>query len=359
MGVSRRTVFTGAGAAVAGATLFPHIAGARSARGAERNRSHQPPVNPLIEQRADPQITKHTDGYYYFTATVPEYDRIILRRARTIAGLGGVEEHVIWNAHSSGIMANHIWAPELHYIEGAWYIYFAAGASWDQWRIRPYTLRNTSPNPIEGEWEEMGELNTPWDAFSLDATVFEHNGVLYHCWAQHIPGLDNNTSLVLAPMDTPWSIGAEPVEIARPTLPWERVRYAVNEGAYVLKRNGRLFLTYSGAGTGPEYSMGLLTADEDADLMDPASWYKNPEPVMVSHEGNSVFGPGHNAFTQDEYDRDVLVYHARSYEHIDGDPLNDPNRHTRVQLLEWNDDGTPHFPVPSPDGPVSPWGKQK
>ncbi|MDA5483519.1 alpha-N-arabinofuranosidase, partial [Yersinia intermedia] len=35
--------------------------------------------NPLIEQRADPFIYRHTDGYYYFTASVPEYDRLELR----------------------------------------------------------------------------------------------------------------------------------------------------------------------------------------------------------------------------------------------------------------------------------------
>ena len=45
--------------------------------------------NPLIPQRADPFIVRHTDGMYYFTASVPEYDRIELRGAKTIAGLAG------------------------------------------------------------------------------------------------------------------------------------------------------------------------------------------------------------------------------------------------------------------------------
>ena len=44
-------------------------------------------LKPLIEQRADPYIYRHTDGYYYFTASVPLYDRIELRRAKTIAEL--------------------------------------------------------------------------------------------------------------------------------------------------------------------------------------------------------------------------------------------------------------------------------
>ena len=34
----------------------------------------------------------HTDGTYYFTASVPEYDRIVLRRAAHLADLADAEE---------------------------------------------------------------------------------------------------------------------------------------------------------------------------------------------------------------------------------------------------------------------------
>ena len=33
--------------------------------------------DPLVLGRADPYVYKHTDGYYYFTATYPAYDRIL------------------------------------------------------------------------------------------------------------------------------------------------------------------------------------------------------------------------------------------------------------------------------------------
>ena len=56
-------------------------------------------VKPLIEQRADPYIYKHTDGTYYFTASVPEYDRVELRAAKTIAGLAEAEAKVLWRYH--------------------------------------------------------------------------------------------------------------------------------------------------------------------------------------------------------------------------------------------------------------------
>ena len=75
---------------------------------------------PFILQRADPYMYKHTDGTYYFTASVPEYDRIVLRGAKTIKGLKQAEEHVLWRKHEEGEQSIHIWAPELHYLYGEW-----------------------------------------------------------------------------------------------------------------------------------------------------------------------------------------------------------------------------------------------
>lgn len=70
---------------------------------------------PFIEQRADPYIYKHFDGKYYFTASVPEYDRIILRCADSLKGLKDAPEKEIWHKHESGDMSCHIWAPEIHF----------------------------------------------------------------------------------------------------------------------------------------------------------------------------------------------------------------------------------------------------
>lgn len=342
------------GAMAAGVAASGGLAAAGAASAAPRHRAAAPVyVNPLIEQRADPHITRHTDGRYYFTGTVPEYDRIVLRRAETIQGLAAADEAVIWTRHTTGEMGAHIWAPELHHIDGAWHIYFAAGAAEDVWAIRMYVLRNTAADPFTGQWEELGRIVTPWDTFSLDATTFEHRGTRYLCWAQQNPELGNNSSLFLAAMDTPSSITGTPVEISVPELPWETVGYRVNEGPYALHRNGRIFLTYSASATDANYCVGLLTADEDSDLLDPASWAKSPEPVFATSEANRQYGPGHNCFTVAEDGvTDLIVYHARQYRDIDGDPLQDPNRHTRVQPLRWNADGTPDFGAPVPDGPT-------
>ncbi|MDQ0223751.1 glycoside hydrolase family 43 protein [Metabacillus niabensis] len=310
--------------------------------------------NPLIEQRADPFMYKHTDGYYYFTGSVPEYDRIAIRRAKTIAGLAEAEEKTIWVKHESGLMSANIWAPELHYIDGKWYVYFAAARTTETneglFDHRMFVLENESANPLEGEWVEKGQVKTKWESFALDATSFEHKGVRYYVWAQKDPEIEGNSNLYISEMENPWTLKGEQVCITTPEYDWEKIGFLVNEGAAILKKNGKIFMTYSASATDHHYCMGLLTADEDSDLLDPKSWVKSPEPVFTTNEANSQYGPGHNSFTvSEDGSLDLLVYHARSYKEIEGDPLYDPNRHARVQAIKWNEDGTPNFGVPRPD----------
>jgi GH43 family beta-xylosidase len=306
--------------------------------------------NPLVEQRADPHVTFHA-GNYYLTATVPEYDRIEVRRAASLDGLRAAPPAVIWKRHQSGPMSWHIWAPELHRIDGRWYVYFAASRAESIWDIRMFVLENAGPDPIEGSWIEKGEIRTQWESFSLDATTFEHRGARYLAWAQKDPHIKGNTNLYLARMDTPWSITGTPVRLSKPDLEWEQIRYWVNEGPAVLVRNGRVFMTYSASGTDANYCLGLLTADANADLLDTGSWTKETRPVFATWTVTGQYGPGHNSFTTSKDGKvDIMVYHARNYREIEGDPLQNPDRHTRAQIVAWRPDGTPHFGVPVPDG---------
>jgi GH43 family beta-xylosidase len=138
---------------------------------------------PWIMQRADPYVYLHTDGYYYFTASLPDYNGIALRKSKDLVALAEAEEVMIWHKHESGPMSFHIWAPELHYIGGAWYIYFAAGEKEDIWNIRPYVLECRDEDPMNGTWVEKGMLQCAdedefsFRAFSLDTTIFESKGV--------------------------------------------------------------------------------------------------------------------------------------------------------------------------------------
>lgn len=309
------------------------------------------PVNPLVRQRADAQILRHK-RQFYLTGSVPEYDRLVLRRASTIAGLSDATETVLWRRPASGKMAGYIWAPEIHWFDGRWHVYFAAGDGDKKFRIRTYVLTSADRDPMNATWELLGQLQTPWDTFTLDSTIFEHRGARYIAWAQTEPGIATNSNLYLAPLKTATTLAARPARLSVPEFDWEVQGFKVNEGPAILARHGRLFLTYSASATDARYCMGMLTADARADIMNPKSWTKSPVPVFASSEANKVYGPGHNSFVVDEKGRDLLVYHGRDYREIKGDPLFDPNRHTRVQPIKYRRDGTPEFGVPAANGAV-------
>jgi GH43 family beta-xylosidase len=309
--------------------------------------------NPLLLQRADPHVFLHSDGYYYCTATVPAYDRIELRRARTLAGLSTAEAKTIWTKHATGPMGAHIWAPEIHFIDGRWYVYFTAGEAENIWAIRPYVLTCAGPDPLQSEWIEKGKIKMGWESFSLDATTFAHRGTRYLVWTQTENGV-KGTNLYIARMDTPWSITGKITRISRPDHEWEKRGHWVNEAPAVLIKNGRVFMTFSASATDANYCLGLLTADAGADLLAADSWKKSPAPVFRSDSAASQFGPGHNSFTTTPDGKtDLLVYHSRNYEKIAGDPLRNPDRATRVQIIRWRADGTPDFGTPVADGPYA------
>ena len=212
---------------------------------------------------------------------------------------------------------------------------------------RMYVLENSSPNPLKGEWVEKGRIESFAPTFSLDATSFEHRGKRYLVWAQKDPAIRGNTNLYIAELENAWTIKGKPVMLSRPEHAWEQHLYWVNEGPAVLVKNGKIFMTYSASGTDANYCVGMLTASAESDPLDPSSWEKSPEPVFKTSEETGIYGPGHSCFTIGEDGAmDILVYHARSYKEIKGDPLDDPNRHTRLQKILWKPDGTPDFGIP-------------
>jgi GH43 family beta-xylosidase len=309
--------------------------------------------NPFIEQRADPFILRH-QGEYYFIASVPEYDRLEIRRATTLEGLRDAPGVVVWRKPDSGPMSHLIWAPELHVIDGRWVIYFAAAhtQAFDtlgMFQHRMFVLECADSDPLQGQWVERGQLKTQFDSFALDATTFAHQGKQWYLWAQKDPTIPGNTNLYLAELENAWTIKGQPVMLSKPELEWECRGFLVNEGPAVIRHGEKLFVTYSASATDENYCIGLLWIDIKADPLEVANWHKSPQPVFTTSRENRQFGPGHNSFTQTPEGEDVLVYHARNYTEIEGDPLYDPNRHTRLKLIRWQENGMPDFGIPPAD----------
>lgn len=306
--------------------------------------------NPIVYERADPWVLLHSDGYYYFTGSVPGYQSIELRRAKSLNKLEDAERKTVWQAHESGPMSELIWAPEIHFIADKWYIYFAASDNEEirneNHHHRMFVIENNASDPFEGEWEEKGQVITQFESFSLDATVFEHQEKLYYVWAQQDPRIPGNSNLYLSEMENPWTLKGKQLLLSIPEYPWEQIGFMVNEGPAVLKRNGKIFITYSGSATDENYAMGLLWTDENSDLLNGFSWHKSQEPVFQTSERNSQYGPGHNSFTKGADGEDILVYHARPEKNQAGDPLANPNRHAVAQPFTWDEKGFPVFGEP-------------
>lgn len=300
-----------------------------------------------IPQRADPYVYKHTDGKYYFTASMPMYECITLRCADSLVGLKDASETEVWHKHANGPMSENIWAPELHYINGAWYIYFAGGEAEDKWKIRPYVLECKDEDPMTGTWTECGPLKCADDddfsfrAFSLDVTVFENKGNWYCVWAEKVGVGKQISNLYIARMESPTKLATVQVLLTTPDYDWERGDFWVNEGPFVLHRNGKIYLTFSASDTGVSYCVGLMEIDENADLLDPAMWTKRREPVFKTNEKYEVYGPGHNCFTEDEDGNVIFVYHARKETEIVGDPLYVANRHAMLLNVSFDEEGAP------------------
>ena len=301
---------------------------------------------PFIVQRADPYVYKHEDGTYWFTASVPEYDRIVLRKSNTLDGLSEAEEVTVWKKHESGIMSIHIWAPEIHFINGKWFIYYAAGDKDDIWKIRPYVLMCEGEDPLKDGWKEMGMLEAPdafsFQDFSLDMTVFKNKQKWYCVWAEKVSVGKKISNLYIAEMESPTKLATAQVLLTSPDYDWERVDFWVNEGPAVLRHNGKLYLTYSASGTGECYCMGMLSIDEREELLDPRNWKKERRPILKTDREKGIFGPGHNSFIRSE-DEDIMVYHARQYDMFIGDPLYDPNRHAYRMVVQWDKNDEPIF----------------
>ena len=324
--------------------------------------------SPLIPERADPFVTyNEDDGYYYFTSSYPMngsgdadgYDRLILRRSKTISGLASAEEVTIWDESETDGYGRFIWAPELHKIGGSWYFVSTACLSetGNRFNIRPFMLKCNNDkdmmNPDSwGEPERVkpmaGDTTKCMNAMSLDMTYFEAGGNHYLVWADVTQG---DSSLYIATIDpaNPTQLTSKCSIITIPEYSWERVNNRVNEGATVIKNDGKVYLAFSASGTGMEYCIGVLCADESADLLDVNNWDKTSYPILTSTDfNNEVSGPGHNSFTVDEYGNPVIVYHARpTATHTTaggvhkGDPLFDPCRHCYLKQVFFAKDGTP------------------
>jgi GH43 family beta-xylosidase len=308
--------------------------------------------NPVVPQTAsgddspDPWIFR-SGGRDWLTYTTQ--GRIIVRRARTLAGLASAHPKQLWPRPGSAEPDERcceVWAPEIHRMRGPeghrWYVYFSAKGSTDGDVHRMYVLESAADDPA-GPYHYKAQLASP-QPFSIDATVATIGGnqfLIYSGGSTFSP-----TSLYLAALANPWTIAAPPIEISSPTLAWETIPFGINEGPEVLPHGDELNVIYSASwcGTGA-YALGRLTVPRSAELTDPATWTdaKSPSPVFSKAIGRGVYGPGHGSFfTSPDGRESWMVYHATDE---DRGCFTGGLRTTRAQRFRWDGD-IPRFGRP-------------
>ncbi|RDI76908.1 hypothetical protein Vi05172_g13137 [Venturia inaequalis] len=261
------------------------------------------------------------------------WTNLVLTRAKTLEGLKTGESKVVYSPGPD--VCCNFWAPEIHDIDGTWYIYFTAGQKADLGFQRPYALKGTS-NPW-GSYKSVSRLTNEW---GIDGTVSVINSKRYFIWSCQ---RDKLQSLCIARMTAPDKL-AETHLISQPTNGWEKMqgKLPVNEGPAVLKRGNKVFITFSASFCWTtDYSLGLLTLKNGQDPLQMASWAKTG-PVFKS--ANKNFGPGHNGFFDTPDKKEVWnVYHATA----NPQGTCDGNRYTMAEKVNWKADGMPDFGVPS------------
>lgn len=307
-------------------------------------------VNPILPAGADPWCI-YNNGYYYYTNTTG--NNITVWKTRTIAELQTAQKKIIFRPPASGPYSKEIWAPEIHLLRGKWYIYFAAdgGNNVDH---RLWVIENEAADPMTGKWSEPRKLITPDDKWSIDGTVYEHKGKLYLLWSGWDGDVNGQQNIYIAPMLNPWTVGEKRSKISTPELEWEThgdlsdpndvPHVNVNEGPQLLSHKDKLFLVYSASGCWTDfYALGMLSASNESDLMETASWSKYPQPIFKQSPENGVYAPGHNSFfVSPDGKQDWILYHAND-QPGQGCGL---KRSPRAQQFYWNEKGEPEFGEP-------------
>ncbi|MCM3698074.1 family 43 glycosylhydrolase [Paenibacillus macerans] len=293
-----------------------------------------------MQDGADPWIYKHTDGYYYFTKTTG--DNVTIWKSSTITGVDAGQRSSV----STGCCG--VWAPEIHYLNNAWYIYYAKDDG-DNSNHRMYVMENTSADPMSGTWINKGQITDSTNRWAIDGTVLQVNNNLYFIWSGWEGTTNVQQKLYIAHMSNPWTIDSARIEISSPTYSWEtNTSPSVNEGPEVIIHNGLINLVYSASGSWTDgYCLGLITANASSDLLQASSWTKRSQPLFQS--GNGLYGPGHHSFTKSpDGTEDWIVYHTAKYQGAGW------NREIRAQKFTWNADNTPNLGTPAaPNAPIA------
>lgn len=286
---------------------------------------------------ADPWVAPH-EGLIYYTHTTGT--DVKLWSSQELHGIRHTSPSSLWVPQQhDGLPLRNIWAPELHYLDGAWYLYVAADDGRNH-NHRMYVLE--SLRGPSGPFQLKGRLRPPHqDRWAIDGTVTFIGGQLYYAWSGWPSSRNGRQYIYIGKMENPWTLTRHVGCISEPTHPWESW---INEGPQFLHRGKDTFIVYSANKSWTdEYRLGLLRL-EGCNPLRASSWIKVPHPVFdsVTYEHEAIHAPGHCSFFTDKHGQHWLIYHVAKGKGSGWE------REVRAQKWCWNEQGEPCFGRPLP-----------
>ena len=310
-------------------------------------------TNPLLPMGPDPWMMSK-DGVYYYMNTLQ--DRLEIRKTENPVSLKNAERKVVWKAPENGPNSHAIWAPEIHYLDGKWYIYFAADDGENK-NHRMWVLECDSQNPLSGNWTVKGKLSDPGDHWMIDASILEYKNKRYLVWSGWEGYENTKQHIFISEMLNPWTLAEFRVKLSSPEAAWElngltpeqaaeKKGVFVNEGPQPLKHGKDLFIIFSANGCWTDhYALGYLKLKKDGDVLKKEDWVKSEKPILVTSRDNDVYAPGHNSFFKSpDGTEDWILYHANPNA---GDGCG-YKRSPRAQIVNWDSNGNPLIGTPLP-----------
>ena len=292
---------------------------------------------PVASYAADPWFTSY-EGMYYYCYSYG--NGVAVAKSENLSDLYNAERNVVWTAPEGTMYSRECWAPELHFIDGSWYIYVAADDGKNE-NHRMYVLRCEGTDPTK-PFEFVGKITDSSDKWAIDGTVFQYKDEMYFIWSGWQGYTDGSQELYIAHMSSPTEIDSERVLISKPEKSWEKKGMPINEGPEILTDGNNIYLTYSASASFiDDYCIGMLMLTGD-DPMQKSSWKKCPLPVFSG--GNGIYSPGHASFVDGKDGSHYIVYHGNGQK---GQSWG--GRNGRIQKFEWKS-GVPVFGKPVKDG---------
>lgn len=261
-------------------------------------------TNGVLPDIADPHVLKHDGTYYLYGTHATDYPAM-----ENGIPVYTSKDLVNWTSQGFALSrndswgSNRFWAPEVIFHNGLFYMYYA---------VEERLAVATSASPL-GPFRQ--DVQAPMHAHipEIDAHVFiDDDGKKYFYFVRFTNGNEIWGAELNDDMKT---INEASVRfIMGPSQAWEQSlrepRARVNEGAYIIKHNGRYYMTFSGNHfESPDYGVGYAVADH------PLGPYRKFEGNPILQSNAQVRGAGHHSITRSPDDSELyMIYHRHHSE---------------------------------------------